>query len=112
MALDSSLGELGVFEEECLRWCTGAGDRFGEPAISACEVLVAAAQDMHVQVLLRASSLEYRDSMVRYSIRSLEIHNHLYYVAVSMLLLRRCRSRRRQGPFRCGIYGGLLRLMR
>lgn len=35
MARGSSLGGLGVFEDECLRWCTYAGDRFGGPAIMA-----------------------------------------------------------------------------
>lgn len=58
MARFSSLGGLGIFEYECLRWWTCAGDRFCGPAIRAWDVLGMAVHDRHVQVLRRASSLE------------------------------------------------------
>lgn len=32
---ESSFGGLGVFDEECLRWCICAGDRLVEPVIRA-----------------------------------------------------------------------------
>ena len=77
IVLGSSLGELGVFEEEFLRWCSCAGDRFGEPAIRAWDVLAPAAQDKHVQVPLRASSFEYRDNMLLCLIKSYGMLGHL-----------------------------------
>lgn len=58
MARGSSLGGLGVFEDECLRWCTYAGDRSGGPVIMAWDVLERAEHDRHFQVLRRINSLE------------------------------------------------------
>ena len=58
MARGSSLGGLGVFEDECLRWCVCAGDRFGGPAIMAWDVLQRAEHDRQVQVLRRTNSPE------------------------------------------------------
>ena len=58
MARVSSLGGLGAFEDECLRWWTCAGDRSGEPAIRVWDVLERVEHDRHVQVLRRTNSLE------------------------------------------------------
>ena len=58
MAWVSSLGGLGAFEEECLRWWTCAGDGSGEPVKSAWDDLEMAEHDTHVHVLRRISSLE------------------------------------------------------
>ncbi len=63
MALESSLGELGVFEDECLRWCVRTANGRDDIAISACEVLGRAEHDRHVQVLRRAASLQESDSI-------------------------------------------------
>ena len=58
IAVGSSLGELEVFDDECLRWCMPAEDRPAGLDIKAWEVLLRAEQDRQVQVLLRASSFE------------------------------------------------------
>lgn len=58
MARASSLGGLGVFEEDSLRWWMCAGDRFRGPAIRVWDGLDRAEHDMHIQVLRRTNSLE------------------------------------------------------
>lgn len=48
----SSLGELGVLDDECLRWGTVAGNRCGGDILERVE------HDRHVQVFRRTNSLE------------------------------------------------------
>lgn len=58
MARVSSLGGLGVFEDEYLHWWTCAGNGTGGIAIRAWDVLERAEHDRHVQVVRRTKSLE------------------------------------------------------
>lgn len=58
MAWVSSFGELGAFEEDCLRWWMCAGDRFCGPVMRVWDCLESAEHDKHVQVLRRTNSLE------------------------------------------------------
>ena len=58
MARVSSLGELGVFEDEYVRWWTFVSENFRGPAIRAWDALERAEHDRHVQVPRRTKSLE------------------------------------------------------
>ena len=58
MAWVSSLGGLGAFEEECLRWWTCADAGSGEPVNRAWDDLEMVEHDTHVHVLRRMNSLE------------------------------------------------------
>ena len=51
IALGSYLGELGVLDEECLRWWIRAGDRLAHPP----RVLARVEQARHVQGFLRTT---------------------------------------------------------
>ena len=53
----SSLGGLGVFEDEFLRWWALAGDRCGVPAIGAWDNLERVEHDKHVHVFRRTNSV-------------------------------------------------------
>ena len=53
----SSLGGLGVFEDECLRWWAFAGDRCGVPAIGVWDNLERVEHDKHVHVFRRTNSV-------------------------------------------------------
>lgn len=61
--LDSSLGGLEGFEEECLRWCVGDPIGRDELAIQPCKVQGVEEHDRHVHGPLRIASFRDNESM-------------------------------------------------
>ena len=53
----SSLGGLGAFEDECLRWWAFAGDGCGIPVIGTWDSLERVEHDKHVHVFRRTNSV-------------------------------------------------------